>query len=89
MIIAYVFVEWNGGDEHSVVEGKVVELMDAERGFIPGANVQCVLKEGKFAATIIASGKLCRLCNLSCVIVVNILGELHPEEVRQRHAIAL
>lgn len=56
-IVAYVFLEWNGEDEHSVVEGKVVELVDHGSGFIPGANVQCVLREGKFSATIITTGK--------------------------------
>ena len=59
MIIAYVFVEWNEEHDHSVVAGKVVELMDTEKGFIKGADVQCILPEGKFGATIIATGKLC------------------------------
>ena len=62
MIIAYVCVAWNGEDKHSVVASKVI---DAERGFDPRANVQCILKEGKFAATIIASGRLYRLCNIT------------------------
>ena len=53
-----MFVEWNEEHEHSVVAGEVVKLMDTEKGFIKGANVQCILPEGKFGDTIIATGKL-------------------------------
>lgn len=51
-------MKWSGEDGHSVVEGKTVELIDIESGFVGGASVQCFLKEGNFPATIIATGRL-------------------------------
>lgn len=56
-----MFVEWNEEDEHSVVEGKIVNLMNNESGYIPGASVQCTLKEVTFSATILAAGEVYRI----------------------------
>ena len=51
-------MEWDGDEKvaHSVIEGKVMNVVDREQGFIPGANVLCVLKEGTFPTTIITTG---------------------------------
>lgn len=61
MYIAYLFVEWDEEDEHSVVEGKIVNLMNNESGYVPGASVQCALKEGTFSAKILATGEVYRI----------------------------
>ena len=54
--LAHVFVEWDGEEGHSVVEGKVVQLKESGASFIAGAKVICTLKQGLFGATIIATG---------------------------------
>ena len=56
LFLAYIFLEWNGEEGHSVVEGKVVELKRDSPGFNSGAKVLCKLKEVFFAATVIATG---------------------------------
>ena len=51
-----MFVKWEEEDGHSIVEGKVVELVNKLDEYAAGAKIQCNLKEGIFSATIIATG---------------------------------
>ena len=55
----YVFVEWDGGEdggEHSVVQGKLVQLCSNTSGYVPGSKVKVNLVEGTYPATIIVAG---------------------------------
>ena len=54
----YVFVEWeeNEDGEHSVVQGKLVNLLDTMDGYNSGTRVEVNLKDGTYLATIIMAG---------------------------------
>ena len=60
--LEYVFVEWDEEGDHSVIEGKAVTLVDAGVGFVRGAKVECVLREGKYSATVLSAGWVTSLC---------------------------
>lgn len=45
--------------EHSVVDSKLVDLLDPANRFVPGTKVFYKLLEGNFPATIITTGMLC------------------------------
>ena len=55
---AYLLVQWcdEDNDGHSVIEGKVANLLDAGSRFVPGAKVLCKLKEGDYTGTILTTG---------------------------------
>ena len=55
---AYLLVEWDGENEHSVIDSKIAQLLDTDRdrGYVPGSIVSCTLKEGVFQATILTAG---------------------------------
>ena len=51
-------MEW--GDEeagdHSVIEGKLADLVNPNSTFVAGTKVQCRLPEGNYPATILVAG---------------------------------
>ena len=53
MTPAYLLIKRDGEDEgmHSIIEGKLVELVDPASGFVAEAKVMCVLKERNYHAT--------------------------------------
>lgn len=56
----YIFVEWKTDHEeekeHSIVDGKLADLVNISAGYVVGAEVQCHLREGTFSATILTAG---------------------------------
>lgn len=65
----YVFVEWDGGEdggEHSVVQGKLVQLCSNASGYATGSKVNVNLVEGMYPATIIVAGNSVCMCGGRC-----------------------
>ena len=55
-LLDYVFVEWENEGEHTVLQGKLVELCDKSSGYVAGTKVLARLTGRTYAATIIAAG---------------------------------
>lgn len=55
-LLEYLLMEWDDGQQHSVVDGKVPKLEMGSQSFKVGANVTCRPKEGKYHATIVYAG---------------------------------
>ena len=49
-------MEWEDGQQHTVVDGKVAMLETGWQSFTLGAKVTCHLKEGNYPATIVCAG---------------------------------
>ena len=75
--LEYLFVEWEG--DHSVIEGKTVNLVDSATGFVHGAKVKCMLRE----KNILCHHFNYRLYNISiCVFMVLCMSEFVGAQAR-------
>ena len=54
--LAYLLVEWDNGDGHSVVDCKLATLAGGSAYYTPGTKVVCNLPEGEYEASIICAG---------------------------------
>ena len=53
--IAYLLVEWDNDDGHSVIDSKVATVTGGST-YSTGSKVVCKLREGVYGATIICTG---------------------------------
>ena len=55
-LIDYVFVEWESEGEHSVLQGKLVELCDKSSGYVAGTKIKAYFSGKRYVAMIITAG---------------------------------